>query len=376
MHPLHQPPYPPLPTDLLYKPCHDLHTSDRNSAWVTQFSVLHIKCPAPLDLVFVTGYPFNISVHSTPCAPSVPSDTLFQWPGGIGCVRSISPFRGENGPPLRHIRILATHHLNDHSPLTQWVPATLTINVFNTRPILSAGRSDFGLTGEYPCPPSIFCSRPATTATTLSNSTHRSPPCSPPTVLMPDQYWVRGTRILVWQGNIPASRQSFASGLPPPQPLRQTQPTGFLHASRQPFSCQTNIECGALRFWFGGGIFPPPIDPLLLACHHRNHSVKLNPQVASMLPANRFDARPILNAGHSDSGLAGEYSRPLSIFCSRPATTATTPSNSTHRSPPCSPPTVLMPDRYWVRGTRILVWQGNIPAPCRSFAPRDRKSVV
>ena len=121
----------------------------------------------------------------------------------------------------------------------------LPANRFDARPISSAGHSAFGWAGEYSRPPSIFCSWPATTATTPSNSTHRFPPHSAPTVLMPDQYRMRGTRFLVWRGNIPAH-----------------------------------------------------VDLLPLAFHHHNHSIKLTPQVPAMLPTDGFDASPILSAGH------------------------------------------------------------------------------
>ena len=67
--------------------------------------------------------------------------------------------------------------------------------------------------------------------------------------------------------------------------------------------------------------------------------------------------------------MAGEYPRPCSISWSRLPTTSTAASHSPYRSPPPSPPTISMPDRYRVPRTRFSVWRGNTPALARSPDP-------
>jgi hypothetical protein len=114
---------------------------------------------------------------------------------------------------------------------------------------------------------------------------------------------------------------------------------------------------------------PPLLDLPVPASYHLNNCFYLTLQITTALPANHFNARSIPRALHTVFGLAGEYPRPCSISRSQLPTTSTATSHSPYRSPPHSPPTISMPDRYRVRGTGFLVWQGNTPTPARSPGP-------
>jgi hypothetical protein len=77
------------------------------------------------------------------------------------------------------------------------------------------------------------------------------------------------------------------------------------------------------QFSIWQGILPPLVNLLLLACHHHKHPISLTLQVSNMLPANDFNARPIMTVVHSVFHLAGKYPYPLSTSCYQPVTIQT-----------------------------------------------------
>ena len=141
-------------------------------------------------------------------------------------------------------------------------------------------------------------------------------------------------------------------------------PTGPQYTPCELLLCQINTRYGALGFWFGRGITLPPVDLPILAYYHPNGCFHLTLHVLTTHPVNHFHARYITSPEHLVFRLTGEYSCPLSITRSQLTTTSTDASILPYRSPIHPPSTASMPDRYRVRGTRFLVWQGNTPAPC------------
>src|ERR1700683_5346412 len=89
-------------------------------------------------------------------------------------------------PPLHGIHILVSHHLNDHSPLTQWVYLTASAHILNRGSIPSPWGSVFNIAGQNRHPSSISQSQLLTISMTAPPSPNESPPPSPPTVSMPD----------------------------------------------------------------------------------------------------------------------------------------------------------------------------------------------
>jgi len=141
-----------------------------------------ISCCWPATTITTASTSFYRSHH----APYQP----FQSQSNTEC-RALD-FQFDRGIPPPHVDLLLPvyHHHNYHIKLILQVPTTLPTSGFKARAILSAGRSIFSLTGEYPCLALISCSWPTTTITTTSSSSYGSPPCSPPTVSKPEQYWV------------------------------------------------------------------------------------------------------------------------------------------------------------------------------------------
>jgi hypothetical protein len=201
------------------------------------------------------------------------------------------------------------HSCVHHTP---HVPTTLT-NLYTRQVDIERMRSISTVLGQHAHPCSFSPPLAPSFSTTTSPSPHGSPPHSPPTILIPGRYRVRGAWFLVWHGNIPAPARSPDPSFPPPQRPLLPHPTGRHHTPRQLFRCQIDTACPAHSFRFGGGIPLHLLNLPVPASHHLDGHFSPTLQVATTLSANRFDAKLMLPAPRPIFGLAVEYPRTCPI---------------------------------------------------------------
>ena len=123
------------------------------------------------------------------------------------------------------------HSCVHHTP---HVPTTLT-NIYTHQADIERMRSISTVLGQHAHPRSFSPPLAPSFSTTTSPSPHGFPPHSPPAVSIPNRYPVRGTRFLVWHGNIPDTPRSHDPSFPPPRRPLLPHPTGLHHTPCQPF---------------------------------------------------------------------------------------------------------------------------------------------